>query len=146
MKKLLNLCHGNVTLKMFVSLAVLAIIFASCGSNPPEQNIYSGSIIGTLGCYDAETNSIFYKGYFIETTEKEVFLSFNLDVRDSIIVQYGTYAIPAIAIPYSFSVRVLKPSDAEYIHYAIPIEDDMHQPITTPSSEIKQVIITPINE
>lgn len=129
--------------KLLIFVVFVTTIMTACSTNSPEK-IYSGKIIGTLGCYDEETMSVFYKGYFIETTEKEVFLSFHIDVKDSINVRYGTYAIPTIKIPYKFTVRTLKPSDKEYIHYAQPIEDTFHQPIATSSDKIEQVILTPI--
>ena len=145
--------------KLFLFIAAFSfVLISACTPNNPEgaYKQCSGKIIGTFGCHDAETGSVFYKGYFIETTEKEVFLSFNLDVKDSIYVPYGTYALPArtendipavIPIPYSFYVRILKPDDPEYVHYAIPVEDTMHPPITVPSNtKIEQVIVTPINE
>lgn len=123
-------------------LAVLAVLLVACKSkNEPKQ--YAGSIIGTIGCYDEETRSVFYKGYYIETNTKDTFLSFDLDVKDSIDVPYGTRAISAIPIPYSFLATVLKTDDDRYVRYAPIIQDAMFQPIVV--HDEKQVIITPTN-
>ena len=128
--------------KIIIISAVLSMVLVACKSkNDPRQ--YTGSIIGTIGCYDEETRSEFYKGYYIETNTKDTFLSFDLDVKDSIAVPYGKYAISAIPIPYSFLATELKPNDDRYVHYAPTIQDAMHQPITV--QDEKQVTITPTN-
>ena len=118
---------------------MVGTFFSACNTNEPE--VYTGRIIGTFGCYDMENN--FHQGLFIETNKKDVFLSFNLDVADSIVVLYGTYAISPIDLPYSFNVTILNENDERYVHYKLPLEDTMHQPITKPLDEIEQAIIIP---
>lgn len=127
----------------YLFLAIMANVIVACNTNDPKQSIYTGNVVGTLGCYDEATRTIFYKGYFVATSDNDTVLSFNLDVKDSIDVRYGNYAISPIKIPYSFTITILEPSDKQYIHYAIPIEDAMHQPVTKPLNEIKQVTINP---
>ena len=131
-------------LKFFL-FVVMASAMMACNTNEPKQvsKTYTGNIVGTLGCYDEETGTIFYKGYFIETNDKDTVLSFNICVEDSIDVRYGTYTILPIKIPYPFTLTILDLNDKQYIHYVMPIEDAMHQPITTPINEINQVIINP---
>lgn len=130
-------------MKKFLLFALMACAFIACENYEPKQSTkeLNGKIIGTLGCYDEATKTTFYKGYFVETSDKDTVLSFNLDVKDSIEVRYGTYAITPILIPYPFSLTILEPSDPQYVRYTPPIEDTMHQPITI--NEIIQVIINP---
>ena len=132
-------------LKFFL-LAVMAVMLVSCKGNEPEleSKIHTGRIIGTLGCYDEATRTTFYKGYYIETSTKDTVLSFNLDVLDSIYIEYGSRVITPIQIPYSFTLTVLKSSDSRYIHYAPIIDDTYHQHITT-ANEI-QVLINPLKK
>ena len=126
--------------KIFL-FSVLALFFAACNTNEPEE--LTGKIVGTIGCYDEATRTTFYKGYFVETSNKDTVLSFNLDVLDSICVEYGTHVIQPFQIPYSFTITVLEPSDSCYIHYAPIVEDTFHQHIT--GNEI-QVIINPLKK
>ena len=124
-------------------IAVLAVVLAGCNNNEPE--VLNGKIVGTMGCCDEATRTIFYKGYFVETSNKDTVLSFNLDVQDSIYVEYGTRVIqPPIQIPYSFTLTVLEPGDPRYVHYAPIVEDAYHPHITT-GNEI-QVIINPLKK
>lgn len=131
-------------MKKCMFLALVAMAFIACEKSPDTPSkIYSGHIFGTLGCTD-EQHENFYKGYFIVTNESDTVLSFNLDVKDSITVPYGTYSIRNIEIPYLFTISVLKLTDSGYIHFAPPVEDAMHyRPITKPLDEIPQAIITP---
>ena len=125
--------------KTLIVMAILSMTLVACNSkNEPQQ--YTGSIIGTIGCYDEKTQETFYQGYYIETNTKDTFLTFDLDVIDY-EVPYGAYTISAVPIPYSFLVTVLKEDDARYIRYAPIIQDAMHQPIWV--KDEKQVIITP---
>lgn len=130
--------------KLFL-FAMMAVLLVACEAKDPNPaaRIYTGNIVGTLGCYDASTHTIFYKGYFIETDERDTVLSFNIDVEDSIEVKYGTYVIPSIKIPYSFTLITLDMKDKQYIHYEVPIDDAMHQPFSKPLNEINQVLINP---
>ena len=132
-------------LKFFL-LAVMAVMLVSCKGNEPEleSKIHTGRIIGTLGCYDEATRTTFYKGYYIETITKDTVLSFNINVQDSIHVEYGSRVITPIQIPYSFTLTVLKSSDSRYIHYA-PIIEDMYHPHITTANEI-QVLINPLKK
>ena len=126
--------------KLFL-FAIVTLAFVGCNTNNPEQKKYAGSIIGTLGCYDEDTRTTFYKGYIVETDEKDTVLSFNIDVRDSIDVRYGTYyVIPAVRIPYTFSILTLNMDDGRYVNYAIPIEDALHIGPSV-SHPMKQVFI-----
>ena len=127
--------------KFFLFVAVVAMCVACDGNNP--KDIYTGELIGTLGCYD-QNYELFHKGYFVQTNTDEVILSFYPVVEDTIYVNYGTYAIPHIQLPYSFVYEILSPSDKRYVHYTTPHEDAMHQGIFIPLNEIEQVIITPI--
>ena len=131
-------------MKKCIFLAFVAMAFIACEKSPDTPSkICSGHIFGTLGCTD-EQHENFYKGYFIATNDNDTILSFNLDVKDSITVLYGTYRISHIEIPYSFTFSILKPTDSGYIHFAPPVEDAMHcPPITKPLDEIPQAIITP---
>lgn len=129
--------------RKYLLFAVLAIVLVGCKPNEPERTkVYSGHIIGTIGCYD-KNHENYYHGYFIETNEKDTFLSFNIEDMDSLIVRYGVYAIQPIEIPYKFSVKILTEEDALYVHYDSPVDDDMHQTITKPLNEIEQIILTP---
>lgn len=129
--------------KFFLLVALLAVVLGGCKPNEPE--VLTGRIVGTMGCYDEATRTTFYKGYFIETSNKDTVLSFNLDVQDSIYVEYGTRVIqPPIQIPYSFTLTVLEPGDPRYVHYAPIIDDTFHLHITT-ANEI-QVIINPLKK
>ena len=132
-------------LKLFL-FAIMAVTLVSCKRNEPEleSKIHTGRIIGTLGCYDEATRTTFYKGYYIETSTKDTVLSFNIDVQDSIHVEYGSRVISPIQIPYSFTLTVLKPGDPRYINYAPIIDDTYHQHITT-ANEI-QVLINPLKK
>ena len=125
--------------KIIIMSAVLSMALVACKSkNEPLQ--YTGTIIGTLGCYDAENPENFYEGFYIETNTKDTFLSFDLDVMDY-EVPYGSYAIPAVSIPYSFVVTELKTDDKRYVHYAPVVQDAMHQPMVV--TKERQAIITP---
>ena len=136
MRNYFNLHIGSKTI---IVMAILAMTLVACKSkNEPQQ--YTGSIIGTIGCYDAKTQETFYQGYYIETNTKDTFLTFYQDVIDY-EVPYGSYTMPAVPIPYSFLVTVLKEDDERYVHYAPIIQDAMHQPIWV--KDEKQVIISP---
>ncbi len=129
--------------KIFLFASIAAMLCVACENKGPEQTtkICSGSIIGTIGCYGGDNNSTFYKGYFVETNNKDTVLSFNSDIKDTIDVPYGTYSISPINIPYLFYVTILKSTDSCYIHYAIPVEDGMHQPFPKSLDKVEQVII-----
>ena len=130
----------------FFLFAMVAVFFAACNSNEPEQSSqsYTGNIIATLGCKDEMDTSISYKGYIIEIDTKDTILTFNMDTKDSIFVQSGiTVLHPAVTIPYSFSFKTLNSKDREYIHYTIPFQDAMREGLPKPLHEIEQVLLIP---
>ena len=130
-------------MKKILLLAILVSILGACDRNEPSKKC-SGSIIATLGCYDEETRSTFYKGFFIATNHNDTVLSFNLNVNDSINVPYGICTTHIIPIPYSFSFTIIEPNDERYVHYAPIIQAALLPIIPKPLDEIEQVIITPI--
>ena len=129
-------------LLLFALLCFMLISLVACNTNDPQEHprIHSGNVVGTLGCY-SENHETFYKGYYVKTEVDSIYLCFSLEEIESLEVRYGNYAINPIAIPYKFIIEVLNEEDNRYVHYSLPTDDAMHQPVTAPY-EIKQVLIT----
>ena len=130
-------------MKTKIILFAMLVLMVACNQEQPVRNC-KGSIVGTLGCYDKETRTTFYKGYIILTSNNDTILSFNLDVNDTINVQYGeTDFSSPITIPYKFSYEILSSNDERYVHFADIIQDAMRPGPAYPTCVNKQAMITP---
>ena len=132
-------------------IAALSFLLAACNKNEPDThnaNENVGRIIGTFQCYDSNREYIL-NGYFVEINYTDstihyhdALLCFNLNLKEPIpISSWGAQVIPAVAIPYDFSYRILEPGDNEYERFDPPIQTAMEWYPFLPLDVIKQVKI-----
>ena len=131
-----------------IILMIVAGMLAACKSQEPQRE-NRGRIVGTLSCYDAERENIL-KGYFIEINGSadgihydKTLLSFNIDVKDSIYVAWGSRVISPIALPYDFTYKIVSYGDEGYVKYEIPCESALEWCPFPPLETIWQVLIYP---
>ena len=143
-------------MKKILFFAMMAVIFVACNQNAPntpndgtwicytdpepQSQKHSGNIVGTIGCFDENDNRTLEnirKGVVIRTNSGDSLLSFTLNIEEfDLQIQYGTYSIGAIAIPYEFYYKEITPSDNRYVHIRPIVEDAMHLPCNIPNVQV----------
>ena len=134
--------------KNVILLLAVAGMLAACKPQEPQRE-NRGRIVGTFQSYDAERVNIL-NGYYIEINGSnegirydETMLSFNLDVKDSIHMEWGSRVISPIALPYDFTYKIVRAGDEGFVNFDIPLQTALGWQPFPPLDTIPQVLIYP---
>lgn len=135
--------------KLFI-LAFIGFLFVACRTNAPkEPQIYSGDVVGYVGCYDEREMHPFdrekiHKGLVIRTDKNDSLLTFTLNT-DSIIghpiVSAGTHSIREIPLEFDFYYNVIDSTDERYVKIWPIIETMDHPTCTLPDKQVEIIFI-----
>ena len=137
-RKLTSNMKKNIT-TLFIGLLLLA-----CKpTNQPEP--CGGIIVGTIYCVDTANQSAM-QGYYIITDKSDSILTFSDEITLSTYAGIsGIYRIDDYKIPFQFTYSVLKPSEADYIQYRLPISNTLYPGMKYPIEHFKQALLKPLN-
>jgi hypothetical protein len=132
---------------LFVSAllcVVIGFLLLACKPiNQPEP--CGGIIVGTICCVDTVNQSAM-QGYYIITDKSDSILTFSDEITLSTYAGIsGIYRIDDYKIPFQFTYSVLKPSEADYIQYRLPISNTLYPGMKYPIEHFKQALLKPLN-
>lgn len=108
----------------------------------PDSCLHSGIIVGIIGCKDT-VNDCFAQGYYIITDTSDSLLTFSRDV--TVNTNYsgitGIYYVDDYQMPFEFTYKLISPSDTNYIHFDIPVQNAMDQGMCYPPEYFKQAVV-----
>jgi hypothetical protein len=86
------------------------------------------------------------QGYYIITDKSDSILTFSDEITLSTYAGIsGIYRIDDYKIPFQFTYSVLKPSEADYIQYRLPISNTLYPGMKYPIEHFKQALLKPLN-
>jgi hypothetical protein len=123
---------------------VIGFLLLACKPiNQPEP--CGGIIVGTICCVDTVNQSAM-QGYYIITDKSDSILTFSDEITLSTYAGIsGIYRIDDYKIPFQFTYSVLKPSEADYIQYRLPISNTLYPGMKYPIEHFKQALLKPLN-
>lgn len=129
--------------KNITTLFIGLLLLACKPTNQPEP--CGGIIVGTIYCVDTANQSAM-QGYYIITDKSDSILTFSDEITLSTYAGIsGIYRIDDYKIPFQFTYSVLKPSEADYIQYRLPISNTLYPGMKYPIEHFKQVLLKPLN-
>ena len=129
--------------KNITTLFIGLLLLACKPTNQPEP--CGGIIVGTIYCVDTANQSAM-QGYYIITDKSDSILTFSDEITLSTYAGIrGIYRIDDYKIPFQFTYSVLKPSEADYIQYRLPISNTLYPGMKYPIEHFKQALLKPLN-
>ena len=129
--------------KNITTLFIGLLLLACKPTNQPEP--CGGIIVGTIYCVDTANQSAM-QGYYIITDKSDSILTFSDEITLSTYAGIsGIYRIDDYKIPFQFTYSVLKPSEADYIQYRLPISNTLYPGMKYPIEHFKQASLKPLN-